>query len=632
MFRVLLISVFFTCFVAGSMAQLSEATVKAGLVFRLGESIEWPAEEAIDIFRFGILTGDSALITELKKITLIKKLRDKPIKILVNDEISGYSQLQSVFIDSDHLKSLNGVVKQTKGKRGILIITYNSQELLLSMINIYKDEKESSLRFKINKQSLDENGFKYKHDLLLYGGNLMDVKDLFISTNEQLTNKNSEIDSMTKALEILKDESVFYSDQIRGLSDQMRVILERVSEREKDVANLSKDINRKDSSLNSLNRELLAQRKNKELLTIQLKNKIDSISLAEENLRRINTQLDEKKKQVSESKAVISSQSVKIKKQEKGLLWAVIIGVILLALVTVVVKALIVKKQLAKKLSAQKEELLAALTKLNDTQKQLVESEKLASLGMLTAGIAHEINNPINFISSGNQALEMIFEELWEKINELSYDNRNSAVDMTKQVQGFLNSIEKGEYRETIHEVIANIQMGVTRTSEIINSLRTYTRNSDSDEMFISVNDSVDEALIMLKHRYKYRVDIEKDLGEVPEIRALPGKLNQVFVNILSNAFDAIEDKGVVNISTRYHSKKRLVEIVVEDNGKGIEKADVDKIFDPFFTTKDPGSGIGLGMYISYGIISQLGGVIKVSSKYGKGTKVVITLPVKEDS
>jgi len=614
------------------MAQLSEATVKAGLVFRLGESIEWPAEEAIDIFRFGILTGDSALITELKKITLIKKLRDKPIKILVNDEISGYSKLQSVFIDSDHLKSLNGVVKQTKGKRGILIITYNSQELLLSMINIYKDEKESSLRFKINKQSLDENGFKYKHDLLLYGGNLMDVKDLFISTNEQLTNKNSEIDSMTKALEILKDESVFYSNQIRGLSDQMRVILEMVSEREKDVANLSKDINRKDSSLNSLNRELLAQRKNKELLTIQLKNKIDSISLAEENLRRINTQLDEKKKQVSESKAVISSQSVKIKKQEKGLLWAVIIGVILLALVTVVVKALIVKKQLAKKLSAQKEELLAALTKLNDTQKQLVESEKLASLGMLTAGIAHEINNPINFISSGNQALEMIFEELWEKINELSYDNRNSAVDMAKQVQGFLDSIEKGEYRETIHEVIANIQMGVTRTSEIINSLRTYTRNSDSDEMFISVNDSVDEALIMLKHRYKYRVDIEKDLGEVPEIRALPGKLNQVFVNILSNAFDAIEDKGVVNISTRYHSKKGFIEIVVEDNGKGIEKTDVDKIFDPFFTTKDPGSGIGLGMYISYGIISQLGGVIKISSELGRGTKVIITLPISENS
>ena len=632
MFRVLLISVFFTCFVAGSSAQLSEATVKAGLLFRLGESISWPDEEKIDIFRFGILTGDSALITELKKVTRIKKLRDKPIKIFVNDEISGYYQLQGVFIDSDHLNSLNGIVKQTKGKRGILIITYNSHELLLSMINIYKDENESSLRFKINKQSLDENGFKYKHDLLLYGGNLMDVKDLFISTNEQLTTKNSEIDSMTKALEVLKDESAYYSNQIRGLSDQMRLILERVGEREKDVVALSNDINRKDSSLNLLNRELLAQRNNKELLAIQLKNKIDSISLAEENLSRLNAQLEEKKKQVSESKAVITSQSVKIKEQEKGLFWAVIIGVILLAIVTTVVIALIIKKQLAEKLSAQKEELLATLTKLNDTQKQLVESEKLASLGMLTAGIAHEINNPINFISSGNQALEMILEELWEKIEELSPDSSSSAKELAGQIQGFLDSVERGGYRETIKEVVANIQMGVTRTSEIINSLRTYTRRSDSEEMFVSVNNSIDEALVMLKHKYKYRVEIKKELGEIPEITALPGKLNQVFVNVLSNAFDAIVDKGVVNISTRYRSEMSLIEIVVEDNGKGIEKEDVDKIFDPFFTTKDPGSGIGLGMYISYGIVSQLGGTIKIDSERGRGTTIEITLPVSDNS
>jgi signal transduction histidine kinase len=150
--------------------------------------------------------------------------------------------------------------------------------------------------------------------------------------------------------------------------------------------------------------------------------------------------------------------------------------------------------------------------------------------------------------------------------------------------------------------------------------------------MFVSVNNSIDEALVMLKHKYKYRVEIKKELGEIPEITALPGKLNQVFVNVLSNAFDAIVDKGVVNISTRYRSEMSLIEIVVEDNGKGIEKEDVDKIFDPFFTTKDPGSGIGLGMYISYGIISQLGGTIKIDSERGRGTTIEITLPVSDKS
>jgi len=279
-----------------------------------------------------------------------------------------------------------------------------------------------------------------------------------------------------------------------------------------------------------------------------------------------------------------------------------------------------------KQLKEQKEELLSTLEKLNKTQKQLIESEKMASLGMLTAGIAHEINNPLNFISSGNQAMEIIFSDLWQIFEDISTLIKSGAGLSGKKINALISQIEDNEYHQTIKDIIGNIQMGVDRVDEIVNSLKSYSQSSDASASY-NVTKGIENSLVILRNKYRNRIEIKKEYAEnVPDIFCPPGKLDQVFINILANAFDAIDKEGTVTISV--NSDKDYVKIIIKDTGSGISKSDLKKIFDPFFTTKEPGKGTGLGLYITYGIVRQLGGEIGISSKLKEGTTVSITLPV----
>ncbi|NPA37304.1 MAG: DUF4154 domain-containing protein, partial [Chlorobi bacterium] len=400
-------------------AQISESTVKAGLIFRLTESIEWPSEGSIKKFTFGVLSNDSIIIKELKNVATLKKVKKKNVEVLINDEIVDYSALQGIFIDYDHINYLNAVAKQISNKKGILIVTYNSPELLLSMINIYKDNNDSTLRFKINKQNLDNGGFKYKHDLLLYGGTIMDIKDLFILTNEQLSEKTSQIDSINKQLSSLKKESRYYSERIQELSVKMQSALQQVKEREKEVTVLSNDIYKKDSELLKVNKELETQLYHQKTLAGKLHNTLDSISLVEKKLNQLNVLLEEKKKQVAESRAVINSQNVKIKKQEKGLFWLVVVGAILLILVTIVIIALNIKRRLARRLSS----LVDARTKeLYESQQYYLGlfNDSPVAIGEfdLSATLQYLKEKTIDFDD------EQVFVEATEKVRIIDVNNK----------------------------------------------------------------------------------------------------------------------------------------------------------------------------------------------------------------
>ena len=281
-----------------------------------------------------------------------------------------------------------------------------------------------------------------------------------------------------------------------------------------------------------------------------------------------------------------------------------------------------------KQLKEQKEELLSTLEQLNKTQKQLIESEKMASLGMLTAGIAHEINNPLNFISSGNQALDLIFSDLWQALEDLSALIKKGAGSSEDKIETLIKEILDNDYNKSIREIINNIQMGVERVDEIVNSLKSYSRSSDTSAPY-NVAKGIENSLVILRNKYYNRIEIQKEYGEnIPDILCPPGKLDQVFINILANAFDSIKNVGTVSISVTVEDGN--VKIRIKDTGSGIKRSDLKKIFDPFFTTKEPGKGTGLGLYITYGIIKQLGGDISINSKLKEGTTVTIILPVKQ--
>lgn len=265
-------------------------------------------------------------------------------------------------------------------------------------------------------------------------------------------------------------------------------------------------------------------------------------------------------------------------------------------------------------------ELNETHAKLQSTQEQLVQSEKMASLGQLTAGVAHEINNPINFVSSSIGSLGRDIEDL--KLLLKTYEEKPSeAKDLAKQldIDYTINEID---------ELMKGITEGANRTAEIVKGLRNFSRTDEAELKMADMNECLDSTSMILQTKLREKnIEIVKSFSKIPQINCYPGQLNQVFMNIISNSADAIEHKdGKIELQTKLIDKYVLIKI--KDNGKGMTNEVKKKIFDPFFTTKDVGSGTGLGLSISYGIIEKHNGKIEVESNEGSGTIFTISLPL----
>ncbi len=251
-------------------------------------------------------------------------------------------------------------------------------------------------------------------------------------------------------------------------------------------------------------------------------------------------------------------------------------------------------------LEQQKEEVVAAFEELKNIQQQLIQSEKLASLGLLAAGVAHEINNPLNFIQGGIYAAE-----------------------------NYLSQNIESKHCENIKPLFEGIKEGVRRASDIVTGLNNYSRVDEELKQECDIHQIINNSLVMLKHQLKNKIIVNKNFtSENYVLIGSEGKLHQVFINIFQNAIHAIENKGIIDIFTEVNKEKKIILIKIKDNGAGISEQNLEKIFDPFFTTKEVGKGTGLGMSISLQIINEHNGEITYNSSKGKGTEVVISLPV----
>ncbi len=279
-------------------------------------------------------------------------------------------------------------------------------------------------------------------------------------------------------------------------------------------------------------------------------------------------------------------------------------------------------------LNVQKEELGAALENLRQSQYQLIQSEKLASLGHLVAGIAHEINNPVNFISVGVDSLSTNLDEIEQVLDIYHEISPANVEEKLKEIEVLK---EKVEYREALSEIeklIESIKNGTKRTTEIVKGLRTFSRLDEDIIKTADIHEGLDSTLILLHNKYKNRIEIKKIYGDIPQIECYPGQLNQVFMNILSNAIDAIENTGTITITT--FKINGQIKISIKDTGRGIPEEFKERIFEPFFTSKEIGKGTGLGLSISHGIIEKLKGSIEVRSNVEKGSEFIIVLPITQ--
>ncbi|MGB0176219.1 MAG: sensor histidine kinase, partial [Owenweeksia sp.] len=283
------------------------------------------------------------------------------------------------------------------------------------------------------------------------------------------------------------------------------------------------------------------------------------------------------------------------------------------------------------------EELQVTLANLKDTQTQLVDAEKMASLGQLTAGIAHEINNPINFVTSNIAPLRRDLEEIYEIVDTYASVPLDNAREALEKAHALQEDYDYEYLKEEIESLVDGISDGATRTSEIVKGLRTFSRLDEDAVKQISLQEGLNSTLVLLRNKTKDLIEVETDFDQsIPDIECYPGKLNQVFMNVLTNGIYAVNakryeegEKPTLTLKTMKAEGNR-VSIHLIDNGIGMDETTKKKMFEPFFTTKDVGEGTGLGMSIVFKIIEKHNGSIAVNSEPGKGTEFIITLPMSQ--
>ena len=302
----------------------------------------------------------------------------------------------------------------------------------------------------------------------------------------------------------------------------------------------------------------------------------------------------------------------------------------------------------AKLKSQQSEQEVKGLEKtlqdLHRNQAQLVQTEKMASLGQLVAGVAHEINNPVNFIHGNLSHMDEYAQNLLKLIHlyQKHYPNPVS------EIQAEADTVDLEFLQEDLPQILTSMKIGSDRIRQIVLSLRNFSRMDEADYKAVDIHEGLESTLLILQHRLKAKpehlvIEIIKEYDNLPLVKCYPGQLNQVFMNILTNAIDALEEvkaKGIDRESQKNPSQitirtsiidSKLIEISISDNGIGMSKSVLNRIFDPFFTTKSIGKGTGMGMPISYQIVTEKhGGKLDCFSAPGQGTKFIIQIPVKQ--
>ncbi|BBB60585.1 hypothetical protein UNDKW_2312 [Undibacterium sp. KW1] len=290
------------------------------------------------------------------------------------------------------------------------------------------------------------------------------------------------------------------------------------------------------------------------------------------------------------------------------------------------------RKEMEETLFKKGQEQQLLIKKLQEAHEQLLQSEKMASVGQLAAGIAHEINNPIGFINSNIGSLHNYVEKLLEVIG--GYEDLIPQSLSESQAHCKMNEIrERADLdflKDDIQDLVQESMDGLKRVKDIVQSLKDFSHVGETDWQEADIHHGIDSTLNIVKNEIKYKANVVKEYGQLPPVKCIISQVNQVIMNLLVNASHAIKEKGIIKVSTG--CEKDLIWIKVLDTGSGISPENLNRIFEPFFTTKPIGSGTGLGLSLSYGIIKKHGGKIDVNSVPGKGTCFTVWLPLRQEN
>ncbi|EGK73427.1 Sensor protein [Methyloversatilis universalis FAM5] len=308
-------------------------------------------------------------------------------------------------------------------------------------------------------------------------------------------------------------------------------------------------------------------------------------------------------------------------------------AVLVLVCVFDVTDAALLHRRLAETVSAleaERSEQQTLIARLAEAQEQLIQSEKLAAIGQLAAGVAHEINNPVGFVMSNFGALERYIERAFALI--AAYDRQLDQLPPAVQADmaQMKADIDYDFMADDARSLVAESRDGLERVKRIVSDLRDFSRVGETEWQWASLHNCLDSTLNVVMNEIKYKAQVVKDYGDLPQIECMPFQLNQVFLNLLVNAAHAIDGQGAITLRTRLEGDSVVVQF--SDTGCGMPPEVVKRIFDPFFTTKPVGKGTGLGLSVTHSIVGRHRGSIAVDSTPGQGTTFTLRLPLRQTS
>lgn len=653
----------FFLYITCSQAQVKQNEILSVLLTKFANNVEWSSPLVQDSFVFGLATRDTAMINTFVRLNRKKTIKNLPIKVERIHSIGDVLSCNAFYLGAEENYRLEKYWDVIDG-HNILIVTKDMPNLLFSMINIEYSDMRNTFSFVVNKSNLTIAGLKALPSLVLIGGTEVDVRQLYKSTKEQLELEQSKVDKQKKVMDQQLKKIASLDALLEKQSSMLTNQLDIIQKKEYKISNQTATLDELNSTIR--NKEDFIDR-NK--VVIQSQTDIISrqeriVSQKESELERLNSQLKVVSQQIFEKQSALSQQESQLAQKEEVIsnqkiyLWLAMVGICFAALIISFIyyayrsksvtnryldekNVLLLSQQseitkqsaelqlMNQELQRQSNERQDTLEKLKEAQTQLVQAEKMASLGTLTAGIAHEINNPINFITSGVEGLKSAIgpiSEILMQLMELPEEARKHP-----QIQHVMQLADDADIVETTQGVllmITNIETGAERASEIIQGLNAFSRTRDTETALTDIKQNIESTLLLLNSELKNRIKVQKFYGQIPLVECLPGKINQVFMNIINNAAQSITGQGTMVISTEMSGTDH-VKIRIKDSGKGISDYDLSRVFEPFYTTKSVGMGTGLGLAISYSIVKQHNGTIDVRSERGVGTEFSIKLPVK---
>ncbi len=636
-------------------SQISKTDILGAYIYNFAELSSSPKQSELPFYNIVVISENKEVISEFKRMEKETFIKKKPIKLTIAPNANQTMNTAClIFISEEKSDLYPEIFRKTKNTEALLV-TENYSDKTLIMLNLYSSENK--VKFEMNKGNIYSRNLEIDDEVLLMGGNVIDLAEMYVNSQSQLKTIDAKLNIVQDSLGQLGKELVSNQQEITNQQEKLITQKSIIEKQNNEYNTLTSAISNYKQQIDQHKQAYIKSEQKLVSFNDSLQKAKNMLKVYQNQVAKNLIILKTQQENINKNQQILSEKNYIIKTQKTlNLIFTIGICFTLLLLILLIrshrnkiKKNALLKEQkeeieehnlileknnnliesMMDELSEKNEELQTTLEENKRIQNKLVQSEKMASLGVLSAGIAHEINNPINFVYAGINSLLRDFEDIEPVINEVSKIDVNST-DLKSKIE-HIQKLKAENYFdeafEAIPEIIKDIKLGADRTAEIVKGLRNFTRMDQNIYEKLNINQGLDTSLLLLKNKYKNRIEIIKNYdSEIPDLLCYPGKINQAFLNILSNAVDSIHDKGTIWISTQ--TNEDHIDISIKDDGCGIPKDIQNKIFDPFFTTKAVGEGTGLGLSITFGIIEDHFGTIDVVSDKNMGSEFIIKLPL----